>query len=53
MREFTSLEDARAAIRHWITVEYNERYVHSALGYKSPLEFEAMLGEQETAQAAA
>ncbi|WP_447974985.1 IS3 family transposase [Nitrospira sp. Kam-Ns4a] len=53
LQEFTSLEQAREAIRHWITVEYNERYVHSALGYRSPLEFEAMLGVQEAAQAAA
>jgi putative transposase len=53
LQEFTSLEQAREAIGHWITVEYNERYVHSALGYKSPLEFEATVGEQEAAQAAA
>jgi transposase InsO family protein len=53
LREFTSLEEARTAIHHWITVEYNERYVHSALGYKSPREFEAALRQQEAAQAAA
>ncbi|WP_447974937.1 transposase [Nitrospira sp. Kam-Ns4a] len=49
----TSLEQAREAIRHWITVEDHERDVPSALGYKSPLEFEAMLRSQEAAQAAA
>jgi putative transposase len=53
LREFTSLEEARMAIPHWITVEYNERDVHSSLGYKSPLEFEAALRQRETAQAAA
>jgi len=53
LREFTSLEEARMAIHHWITVEYNERYVHSSLAYKSPLEFEATLRMQEAAQAAA
>jgi transposase InsO family protein len=53
LREFTSLEEARAAIRQWITVDYNQRYVHSALDYRSPLEFEATLKQRETAQAAA
>ncbi|WP_447975619.1 hypothetical protein [Nitrospira sp. Kam-Ns4a] len=53
LREFTNLEEARAAIRHWITVEDNERDVHSSLGDQSPLEFEAALSAQEAAQAAA
>ncbi|WP_447975539.1 integrase core domain-containing protein [Nitrospira sp. Kam-Ns4a] len=53
LRAFTSLEQAREAIRHWITVEDHERDVHSALGYQSPLEFEAALRRQEAAQAAA
>jgi hypothetical protein len=39
--------DARSAISQWITVDYNERYVHSTLGYKRPLEFEATLRGQE------
>jgi putative transposase len=52
-REFTSLEEARDAIAQWIAVDYNQRYVHSALGYRSPLEFEAALRMQEAAQAAA
>jgi transposase InsO family protein len=53
LQPFTSLEEARSAINQWITVAYNQRYVHSSLGYKSPLEFEAALRQQETAQAAA
>jgi transposase InsO family protein len=53
LREFTSLEEAQAAIHQWITVDYNQRYVHSALDYMSPLEFEATLKQRETAQAAA
>jgi transposase InsO family protein len=53
LREFGSLADARSAISQWITVDYNERYVHSTLGYKSPLEFEATLRMQEAAHAAA
>ncbi len=43
LREFTNLEEARAAIGHWITVEDHQRYVHSSLGYKSPLQFEVAL----------
>ncbi|WP_447972778.1 IS3 family transposase [Nitrospira sp. Kam-Ns4a] len=38
LQEFTSLAQAREAIGHWITVEYNERDVHSSLGDQSPLE---------------
>ncbi|RMH34285.1 MAG: IS3 family transposase, partial [Nitrospirae bacterium] len=53
LREFTNLDEARAAIRHWITVEDNERDVHSSLGYKSPLEFEAALSARGATQAAA
>jgi len=53
LREFASLEEARTAIHHWITVEDHERDVHSSLGYKSPREFEAALRQQEAAQAAA
>jgi transposase InsO family protein len=40
LREFRTLEEAREAIHHWITVDYNQQYVHSSLGYKSPCEFE-------------
>jgi transposase InsO family protein len=40
LREFRTLEEAKEAIHHWITVEYNQQYVHSSLGYKSPCEFE-------------
>lgn len=38
LREFTNLEDARAAIRQWIEGDYNQHYVHSSLGYMSPVE---------------
>lgn len=53
LREFASLEAAREAIAQWSTADYNQRDVHSALGYRSPLEFEATLRRQEAAQAAA
>jgi transposase InsO family protein len=53
LREFRSLEAAREAIAQWIALDYNQQYVHSALGYRSPLEFATRLREQEAAQAAA
>lgn len=53
LQEFPSLEAAREAIAQWITADYNQRYVHSALGYRSPLEFEAAFRQREAAQAAA
>lgn len=39
LHEFTSLTEAREVIGRWIE-KYNHEYVHSALGYLSPLEFE-------------
>jgi transposase InsO family protein len=53
LREFHTLEEAREAIAQWITVDDNQRYVHSALGYRSPVEFEAALREQGSVQTAA
>jgi len=38
LHEFTSLTEAKEVIRDWIA-KYNREYVHSALGYLSPLEF--------------
>ncbi len=40
LNEFSSLEEAKEKIGHWIDVEYNKLYVHSGLGYLSPEEFE-------------
>ncbi len=37
--EFTSFEQAYEAIESWINNDYNRLYVHSALGYRSPLEY--------------
>ncbi len=39
LHEFTSLREAREVIGRWIE-KYNREYVHSALGYLSPLAFE-------------
>ena len=40
LHEFTSLTEAREVIGRWIE-KYNHEYVHSALGYLSPLALEA------------
>ena len=40
LNEFSSLEEAKQTISHWIEVDYNKLYVHSKLGYISPEEFE-------------
>ena len=37
---FASRAEARAAIFEWIEVFYNRERLHSALGYKSPVDFE-------------
>lgn len=40
LNEFRSLDEARERIEDWITNCYNKLYVHSALGYLSPEEYE-------------
>lgn len=53
LREFTRLEEARVAIRQWIEVKYNQRVVHSSLGYLSPAEFASTFRPKELLPAAA
>jgi len=52
LNEFSSLAEAREKIGHWIDVDYNQFYVHSELGYRSPEEFEAHYQEQTLMEAA-
>jgi putative transposase len=51
LEEFASLEEARGKISFWFNF-YNHRYLHSALGYKSPQEYEQLYQEKELGQAA-
>jgi putative transposase len=53
LHEFCSLEEAKRAISHWIEVDYNGLYVHSALGYLSPEEFEYLYLSQFSLREAA
>jgi putative transposase len=41
--QFATRAEARAAIFEWIEVFYNRERFHSALGFKSPVDFETQL----------
>ena len=45
--EYRSLEDARASIGEFLDKIYNRERLHSALGYRPPLEFERQLGHSQ------
>lgn len=47
LSEFESFEEAKEKIDAWLACDYNKLYVHSALGYRSPEEFEALYERQE------
>jgi len=49
LEEFASFSEAKEKIGPWIEQDYNQLYPHSALGYRSPVEFEAMLRYQAKA----
>ncbi|MGJ5023733.1 integrase core domain-containing protein, partial [Bradyrhizobium oligotrophicum] len=40
-KSFADVNDARRRINSFIAEIYNKERLHSALGYRSPLEFEA------------
>ena len=42
-QEYRSIEEARASIEHFLMKVYNQKRLHSALGYCSPAEFERSL----------
>ncbi len=43
--EYRNLAHARASIREFLEKIYNEKRLHSALGYRPPVEFELMQKE--------
>jgi putative transposase len=55
-QEYRDLADARASIERFIEKTYNGKRLHSALGYRPPIEFERSLltpsGSQQTEQTA-
>ena len=51
--EYRDLAEARASIRKFLEKIYNQKRLHSALGYLPPTEFEANLGARKNKEAAA
>ena len=47
-KTYASLEDARSRIGVFLETVYNRGRLHSALGYKPPVEFEAELRKLQT-----
>jgi transposase InsO family protein len=43
LREYRTLAEARESVGHFIEKVYNQKRLHSALGYCPPEEFEAAL----------
>ncbi len=48
LNEFGNLKEAGGVIGRWIERDDNRDYVHSALRYRSPMEFEAGLMREVT-----
>jgi len=51
LEEFAGLDEAQDKLSVWIDF-YNKRYLHSALGYKSPMEYEHLYQEEDLGKAA-
>jgi putative transposase len=51
--EYRDLEDARTSIGRFLEKVYNQKRLHSALGYLPPVEFEAQWAAQKNKEAAA
>jgi putative transposase len=50
-QEYRDLAEARASIMHFIDQVYNQKRMHSALDYRSPVEFEQALAAASRAEA--
>lgn len=45
MNDYETLTEVRASIEHFIETVYNRKRLHSAIGYRPPVEFEASLAQ--------
>jgi transposase InsO family protein len=52
-QEYRDLGEARASIVQFIDDVYNQKRLHSALGYRPPVEFEQRLGKPARQEARA
>jgi len=50
-QEYRDLAEARASIEHFLERVYNQKRLHSALGYAAPADFENGLSRTKGAQA--
>jgi putative transposase len=48
---YATREEARRSVHSYIEVFYNRQRLHSSLGYRSPAEYEAELGQKRTRRA--
>jgi transposase InsO family protein len=53
LKQYRNLEEARRSIGHFLEEVYNQRRLHSALGYLPPTQFERQWQEQNKKEAAA
>jgi putative transposase len=48
--EYRDLGEARRSILRFLEQVYNEKRLHSALGYRPPVEFEQVLAQRQTGE---
>ena len=48
LNDYETLAEVRASVEHFIEAVYNRKRLHSAIGYRPPVEFEASLAQPDT-----
>ena len=48
LNDYETMAEVRASVEHFIEAVYNRKRLHSAIGYRPPVEFEASLAQPET-----